>query len=86
MGKGLVVTIGTGLELFGVATLLYIALKRNSDCYKAECKLIEAQHQLFLKELEMFEKDEKIKELKRENELWKGLVNDTRKVLDIVKA
>jgi hypothetical protein len=86
MSKNLLVTIGTGIEMCGVAVLTYIALKRNSDCYKAECKLIDAQKQLILKELEMYEKDEKIKKLKKENELWKGLVEDTRKVLDIVKG
>ena len=65
MGKDLFVTIGTGLEMCGIAVLTYIALKRNSECYKAECKLIDAQKQIFLKELEIITKDVEIEKLKK---------------------
>ena len=65
MGKNLLVTIGTGIEMCGIAALTYIALKRNNECYKAECKLIDAQKQLFLKELEIITKDIEIEKLKK---------------------
>lgn len=72
MNKDLIVKIGTGLEIAGILGLMGIALKRNNDCYKAECKLIDTEFKLVASEVSNAIKDidiqileAKVKELEK---------------------
>lgn len=64
MNKDLIVKICTGLEIVGVLSLMGIALKRNNDCYKAECELIETRGKLIGSEFNGIVKDVEILQLK----------------------
>lgn len=54
------------IQLGSIIGLAVIGLKRNQDCYKAECKAIELQCDLWKKEIEEIQKDVEIKKLKQE--------------------
>ena len=49
-----------------------IALKRNNDCYKAECKLIDSERELILTKMDGMLKDIEIATLSEENEQLKA--------------
>lgn len=49
-----------------------IALKRNNDCYKAECKLIDSEHKHILAQMDGLMKDIEIAQLTKENERLKA--------------
>jgi hypothetical protein len=55
-------------ELVGISLITGIALKRNNDCYKAEIKCIDVEHELLLAELKGVAKDCEIARLKKELE------------------
>lgn len=70
MNKDLIVKICTGVEIVSILSLMGIALKRNNDCYKAECELIETRGKLIdsefkglIKDIENHQLKDKIKEL-----------------------
>ena len=56
----------TAIEVIGVLGLTGIALKRNHDCYKAECELIDAETKCSFKELENICLKIRIKHLEKE--------------------
>lgn len=62
----------TILELGCVAGLTAIALKRNNDCYKAECKAIDLELKLGLTEIECGLKGYENERLKKELEQLKS--------------
>ena len=51
-------------EIVCITLITGIALKRNNDCYKAECKLINTEFKLMSTELDNINKDIEIKTLK----------------------
>jgi hypothetical protein len=55
--------------LIGIAG---IALKRNNDCYKAQCELVDEQMAHFKTQIDMIDKDYEIKVLKKELEKVKS--------------
>ncbi len=67
-----VVGLCTAIELGCIVSLAAIGLKRNNDCYKAECKAIGTECKLLGKELELWSKDLEIKILKEELAELKG--------------
>lgn len=58
--------IGVVMEFGGILALAGIALKRNNDCYKAECKLANVELNRLCTELDGMLKDVEISMLKRE--------------------
>ena len=56
------------VELSCVGGLTYIALKRNSDCYKAQRELISAELKLLQSDMDNVIKDVEIRKLKEELE------------------
>lgn len=70
--KDLIIGVSTLIELGCIAGLAGIGLKRNRDCYNAECKLIEAEYNLGLSKIDHISKDIEIKKLKAEIEELKG--------------
>ena len=75
--KNLVTGVATLLELGCIAALAGIALKRNNDCYKAECKLIDTELKLLNKEIDGSIKNFKISMLEKElDELKKNSVKE----------
>lgn len=67
-----VVGLCTLVELGCITGLAAIGLKRNNDCYKAECKLINEQVEHFKTQMEVIDKDYEIKVLKKELEKLKS--------------
>lgn len=61
-----IVGLCTVVELGCITGLAAIGLKRNNDCYKAECKAIDLEFKLGLTEIERDMKDCEIKRLKKE--------------------
>lgn len=61
-----IVGICTLIELGCISGLAYIGFKRNNDAYKAEMKAIDAEHRLFVAEINAYSKDREIEELKKE--------------------
>ena len=59
MSKGdkILGTVCGFIQLGCIAGLTAIGLKRNNDCYKAECKLIDVQHELTMEKLNGLTKD-----------------------------
>ena len=74
--RGLVVGICTLAEIVGITVLTGMALKRNNDCYKAECKLIDAECELSKAEADKLSKDIQIKALENEIKQLKGEVEE----------
>ena len=68
MNKKILVSIASIMELGGVALLTYVGLKRNSDCYKAECKLAKAKTDAVRKDLLLLLKDCEIEVMRRKIE------------------
>lgn len=69
--------IGTAIEVGSILVLTGIALKRNHDWYKAECKLINTEMDLSVMKVCCGIKDLEIKILKRElDELKKENVKE----------
>ena len=73
-GKDLITGVATLLELGCIAALAGIALKRNNDCYKAECKLIDTELKLIgeqisgsIKNFKISMLEKELDELKKEN-------------------
>lgn len=64
--NGLIVGVSTLAELGCVIGLAGLALKRNKECYEAECKLIKRELELSLANLDGLQKDIEIAELKDE--------------------
>lgn len=62
----IIVGVCTVLELGCVVGLTAIALKRNNDCYKAECKAIDLELKLCLTEIERDLKGYENERLKKE--------------------
>lgn len=62
----------TLVELGSIVGLAYIGLKRNNDCYKAECRAINAEFDSMIKDVELGTKDLEIKQLKKELAKLKG--------------
>lgn len=60
------------VELGSILGIAAIALKRNNDCYKAECKRIDAEYELAMSQLDVCTKDLEIMLLKKEIEKLKG--------------
>lgn len=56
------------VELGSILTLAGIALKRNNDCYKAECKLAKVEMELACSDIAGIFKDAKIRTLEQELE------------------
>lgn len=56
----------TLVEIIGILGIAGIALKRNNDAYKAECKLLDTEIKLGFTELDGICKDIKIEELEKE--------------------
>ena len=56
------------VELSCIGGLTYIALKRNSDCYKAKRELISARLELLQSDIDNCIKDVEIRKLKKELE------------------
>lgn len=59
----------TLVQLGGIAGITFIALKRNDDAYKAECKRIKAEFDLIMKEVEIYKLEREIEELKKKYEV-----------------
>jgi hypothetical protein len=70
--KDLVIGVCTLGEIVGISALIAMCLKRNNDCYKAECKLIEREADLCYSTIDILNKDAEIKELKKEIKQLKG--------------
>ena len=64
--KDLIVGVAALLEIGCFAALAGIALKRNNDCYKAECKLINTEFKLLTEQMSGGIKNFKIKMLEKE--------------------
>lgn len=71
--KNIGVVLAGLVNLGSICGLAYIGLKRNRDCYKAECELIEAEYNKALTEIDNAIKDTEIKQLKSELEEMKKL-------------
>ena len=71
MRKALV-GIGMIMELGSILGLAAIGLKRNNDCYKAECKLADSELKRVFSEIEGMLKDAEIRALKQELEQLKN--------------
>ena len=67
-----IVNLCTLVELGCIVGLAAIGLKRNEDCYKAECKLIDEQYEHFMTQMKCIDKDYEIKVLKKELEKYKA--------------
>lgn len=67
-----VVGVCTLVELGSIVGLAYIGLKRNNDCYKAECRAIDAEWKLAIEQIDCATKDLEIKQLKKELAELKG--------------
>ena len=67
-----IVGVCTLMEIGCVAGLAAIGLKRNNDCYKAQCELINEQCDHYRTKIDMVFKDTKIKVLEREIEELKA--------------
>lgn len=70
--SGLIVGVSILVELGCVLTLAGISLKRNRDCYEAECKLIGREADLGLATLDIACKESEIAKLKDELNNLKG--------------
>lgn len=70
--NGLIVGVSTLVELGCIIGLAGIGLKRNKDCYEAECKLIEREADLGFATLDILRKEAEIAELKDELNKLKG--------------
>ena len=70
--SGVVVGLATLVELGCIVELARIALRRNNDCYKAECKLIEREADLSFATIDILKKETEIKQLKDELKKLKG--------------
>lgn len=70
--NGLIVGVSTLVELGCIIGLAGIGLKRNKECYEAECKLFERELDLSLANLDGLRKDIEIAELKDELNKIKG--------------
>lgn len=70
--KGLITGIAVLIELGCISSLAVIALKRNRDCYEAECNLLEAESKLIYKELEVIHLNHEISMLKYDLNELKG--------------
>ena len=68
----LITGVCTLVELGCMLALGGIALKRNNECYKAECKAAEMEVKLIFTELESYLKGSEIERLKKELEELKG--------------
>ena len=68
----LITGVCTLVELGCMLALGGIALKRNNECYKAECKANELEVKLIFTELESYLKGSEIERLKKELEELKG--------------
>ena len=74
--KDLVAGVCALVEVGCLIGLAGLALKRNNDCYKAECKLADTQRELFNEQIKGIVKDAKIEQLEtRVNEL-KGEIKE----------
>lgn len=62
----MVTGVMTLMELGGIALITGIALKRNKECYNAECELINEVYEHNLTKIDMIGKDVEIHKLKRE--------------------
>lgn len=67
----------TLVELGSIIGLAGLALKRNQECYEAECKNIELSCDLIKKEIDMMSKDREIKNLEQEVEDLKNKYEST---------
>lgn len=71
--KNVVLGVCTLVEVGCVAALAGIGLKRNNDCYKAECKLADAEIKLAFSEMDCGLKACRIKQLEDQiKDLQKG--------------
>lgn len=66
MRKDVVVLAGIVVELGCLASLARIALKRNNECYNAQCDLVQEQFEHACTKLDMVYRDVKIQELEKE--------------------
>ena len=64
--------VGMMMELGSIIGLTAIALKRNNDCYKAECEAIKLQSTVILKEIDLITKNAQIRVLEKEVEELKN--------------
>ena len=67
-----VIGLCTLIELGCITGLAVIGLKRNNDCYKAECRAINAEFESMIKDVELGTKDLEIEKLKKELAELKG--------------
>lgn len=65
-------TICGFIQLGCIAGLTAIGLKRNNDCYKAECKLINTEFKLASEQIDNVFNRAAIKRLEKENEELKA--------------
>ena len=68
----LITGVCTLVELGCMLALGGIALKRNNECYKAECKAAEMEAKLIFEEFSGYMKECKIEALEKELEELKG--------------
>ena len=60
------------VQLGSIIGLAAIGLKRNNDCYKAQCELVDEQCKNIKLEIDMCYKDAQIKMLEKQLEEAKG--------------
>ena len=72
MSSRFIINVCTTVELGCMLALAGIGLKRNSDCYKAEIKLVNTQVELFKARVENEIKDVEIRQLKEELDMLKN--------------
>lgn len=60
------VLVASLVELGSICGLAYIGLKRNNDCYKAECRAIKAECREAMAQIDNIVKDAQIKQLEKE--------------------
>lgn len=64
--KKLVIGVCTLIEVGCIAGLAAIGLKRNKDCYKAECELINEEIEHLKTQCDLYISDAKVKKLEQE--------------------
>lgn len=74
----LITGVCTLVELSCMLALGGIALKRNNECYKAECKASNLEVKLIFTELENELKECEIERLKKELEQLKGKTKESQ--------
>ena len=60
------VLLASLVEFGGICGLAYIGLKRNNDCYKAECRAINAEYKEASVQIDNIVKDAQIRQLEKE--------------------